>query len=99
MDTAYLTACAALAGSAVGGLTSLAASWISQQGQVRAQQRAWDKNKRQDLYREFIDEASKLHGDSLVHDEADISFVVGVYALISRMRVTSSPMVIRAAER
>jgi hypothetical protein len=71
MDTTYLSACAALAGSAVGGL---------HQTQVRAQQRASDKSWRQELYRDFINEASRLHGDSLVHDKADITDLVGMYA-------------------
>ena len=43
METAYVTAFAALAGSVIGGLTSLAASWLSQHVQVRAQQLAQDR--------------------------------------------------------
>jgi len=73
MDAAYLSACAALAGSAVGGFTSFAASWQSQRVQVRAQQLSYDKSRRQELYRDFINEASRLHADSLVHDKVAIS--------------------------
>ena len=99
MNTAYLSAFAALAGSVVGGMTSLAASWLAQQVQARAGERARDHSRRQDLYRDFIFEASKVYGDSLVHDEADIVNLVGIYALISRMRVISSPAVVSAAEQ
>lgn len=97
MDTAYLSALAALAGSAVGGLTSLTASWLSQQKQARAQELANDKGRRQDLYRDFIFVASRLHGDSLVHDKADLPNIVEMYALISRMRILCSPVVVNVA--
>ena len=40
MDFAYLSPSAALAGSAIGGLTSLGASWLTQRVQVSAQQLA-----------------------------------------------------------
>jgi hypothetical protein len=43
-------------------------------------------------------EASKLYADALVHDQAEVSALVSVYALISRMRVVSSSPVIEKAE-
>jgi hypothetical protein len=48
------------------------------------------KNRRQILYRDFIEEASKCYIDALQHDEADIPGLVGLYAKLSRMRVLSS---------
>jgi hypothetical protein len=39
MDTAIVPALAALTGSAIGGLTSLCASWFTQMAQFRAQER------------------------------------------------------------
>ena len=50
------------------------------------------------MYKQFIDEASRLYADALVHDQAEISALVSVYALIGRMRVVSSPAVIEKAE-
>jgi hypothetical protein len=50
------------------------------------------------LYKQFIDEASRLYADALVHDQAEISALVSVYALIGRMRVVSTPAVIEKAE-
>ena len=50
------------------------------------------------MYKQFIDEASKLYADALVHDQAEVSALVSVYALISRMRVVSSSPVIEKAE-
>src|SRR6266702_963046 len=98
MNLAYLTALAALAGSAVGGLTSLASAWLTQHRQDRARQLSQDKVRRQKLYKQFIDEASRLYADALAHDEAEVSALVSVYALISRMRVVSSSAVVEKAE-
>jgi hypothetical protein len=50
------------------------------------------------VYGKFIDEASKLYADALVHDKAEVAALVSVYALISRMRVVSSAAVIEKAE-
>jgi hypothetical protein len=64
MDTAYVSAFAALAGSAIGGLTSLAASWLTQQVQFSAQERAGNRNRREDLYKNFIEKASRWYADA-----------------------------------
>src|SRR5882672_5876243 len=98
MHSAYLPALAALAGSVIGGLTSFASAWLTQDRQREATLVLQDKSRRQKLYRQFIDEASKLYADALVHDEAEVSALVSVYALISRMRVLSSSAVIERAE-
>ena len=94
----YLPALAALAGSAIGGLTSLGSAWLTQRHQDRANRLSGEKTRRQKLYKQFIDEASRLYADALVHDQAEVSALVGVYALIGRMRVVSSSAVIGQAE-
>ena len=38
MNAAYISALAALAGSVIGGLTSLLTSWLTQRTQARAQE-------------------------------------------------------------
>ena len=40
MEAAYISAFAALAGTAIGGLTSFVTSWVTQHGQVKAQRLA-----------------------------------------------------------
>jgi hypothetical protein len=87
-----------LAGSAIGGLTSLASAWLTQSHQDRARRLSQNKARRQKLYKQFIDEAAKLYADALIHDEAQVSALVSVYALISRMRVVSSAAVVEKAE-
>src|SRR3954462_5456593 len=85
VNPAYLPALAALAGSATGGLTSLASAWLTLRRQGRSTRLSRDRARREKLYRLFIDEASKLFADALVHDQAEVSALVRVYALISRM--------------
>ncbi len=99
MDPAYFSAFAALAGSIVGGVTSLTASWITQHAQLRADEYRRDLSRREDLYESFIDEASRLYADAYEHDKADVSNLVKVYALVSRMRILSSPRIIESADR
>jgi hypothetical protein len=98
MNSAYIPAFAALAGSAIGGLTSLASAWFTQRHQDRVRRLSGEKTRRQKLYKQFINEASKLYADALVHDQAEVSALVSVYALVSRMRVLSSAAVIEKAE-
>jgi hypothetical protein len=98
MNPAYLPALAALAGSATGGLTSFASTWLTLRRQGHATRLSRDRARREKLYKQFIDEASKLYVDALVHDQPEVSELVRVYALISRMRVVSSPAVVEKAE-
>jgi hypothetical protein len=62
-----------------------------------AQWRAQDKLQRQELYREFIERASRCHIE-LQHDKADIPALVELYARVNRIRVLSSPKTIESAE-
>ena len=98
METSITSALAALAGSAIGGLTSVTANWLNQRSLIRAQWVQHEKTRRQILYRDFIDEASKCYIDALQHNEADVSSLVGLYAKLSRMRVSSSKPVVQHAE-
>jgi hypothetical protein len=98
MNASVITALAALAGAAIGGLTSVFASWLAQHAQARAQWVAQDKLRRQELYKEFIEAASKCYVDALQHDEADIPALVELYVRAGRMRILSSPKVVDSAE-
>jgi hypothetical protein len=92
------SALAALAGSTIGGLTTLAVTWITQGNQLRASLTARDQSTRHKLYKQFIEEASTLYGDALVNSKVEIPTLVGAYALISRMRVLSSPEIVEKAD-
>jgi hypothetical protein len=98
MDAAYLTALSALAGSIVGGATSGFGGWLNQRSQARAGQRAHEVLRREELYKDFIIAASKAYGEALVSSEPQIQDLVALYAMVSRMRVTSSPQTIDCAD-
>ena len=98
MDASIISALAALTGATVGGLTSGISNWLNHRSQIRAQWLLHEKNRRQILYRDFIEEASKCYIDALQHDEADIPGLVGLYAKLNRMRVLSSKTVTNSAE-
>jgi hypothetical protein len=98
MDTAYISTIAALAGSPIGGVTSLATSLLGQHTQFRTQQRAPNLSRREELYKDFIEEASKLYVDAYEHEQAEVSNLVSLYALISKMRILSSRQVIESAD-
>jgi hypothetical protein len=63
MDAAYISAVAALAGSAIGALASFVTTWLTQHAQQRATRLAQEMSRRERLYGEFIDEASRLLAD------------------------------------
>jgi hypothetical protein len=91
-------ALAALAGTTIGGLTTLAVAWMVQRTQLRASAAAGDRTIRQMLYKQFIEEASKLYGGALVSNTLEVPMLVGAYALISKMRVISSVETVQKAE-
>ena len=97
-STAYLSAVAALVGTFVGGITSIATSWLGQQRQTKEQRRARQKAEVETLYKLFILEASKLYGDALEHNTTEIPKLVDIYATLNRMRVLSSPKVMAEAD-
>jgi hypothetical protein len=99
LDAAYLSAFFGLAGAIIGGLTSFATTWLTQQAQIRERQRDAASTIRQNLFSDFITEASKLYADALSHEKDDIADLVQLYALIAKMRLLASRPVVTAAEQ
>jgi hypothetical protein len=99
MDTAYISALSALGGATIGGLASFGSSWLTQRTQLRFSQHEAVKAKREALYAEFVDEASRLYGDAMGHQKDDVADLVKLFALLGRIRLVSLRPVITAAER
>lgn len=99
MDPAILSATSALVGSLVGGVSTFAASWLTQRGQLRMHTLVQQAVKREGLYAEFIVEASRRLADAWSHQAESPEVVAGLYSAIERMRLTSSAEVIDAAEQ
>jgi hypothetical protein len=99
MDTAYISALAALGGSTVGALTSLATTWFTLHSQERATRAAREMTRRETLYGQFIEEAAKLYTDALMNEGEDAKKFIGLYALTSKLRLFGSPEVLATTEQ
>jgi hypothetical protein len=99
MDSALLSALSALAGSAIGGLTSGLASLINQRAQARFGMRAHEIERREALYREFIVAASKAYGEAIMSSEPQVHDLIALHAMISTMRTLSAAETVECAER
>jgi hypothetical protein len=98
MDTAFISALAALGGSTVGALASFMTSWMTINGQERAKTLTRATVKKETLYGEFIDEASKLYTDALSHELDDASKFVQLYALTNKLRLFAPVDVLTAMD-
>ena len=99
MDAGYISAISALAGSAIGALASLTATWINTTTQTRITQQLQDRARREALYSEFIHEASKLFADALEHELDDPAKLVQLYATVNTIRLFAHARTLEEAER
>jgi len=98
METTFLSGVAVFAGSVVVATGSLISAWLSKRHEAHTKRASESKVRRQRLYAQFIEEASKLYMDALVRDQAEPSSMVRIYALISQMRIASHTSVVEEAE-
>ena len=94
MDLTYIHAVGAFSGSASGTLATVLTGLFTQRRKDRALRRSRATSQCQQLYRSFVEEASRLYADALVNDTSETSKLVDLYALIGRMRILSSDEVI-----
>ena len=99
MDTAYISALSALAGSAIGAMASFATTWLTQRHQDRADRLSKEASRRERLFGEYIEQASKIYGDALLQDHLDDpAKLVPLYATLNKLRLFATPRTIAAAE-
>ena len=98
MDASIVTALAALTGSLVGGLTTFATTWFTHRYQATRERTAKEIAKREALYGDFINEATRVGIDAIERDIDSLSELTQLLALINRIRLTSSDEVLAAAE-
>jgi hypothetical protein len=98
-DPTLLSAISALIGALMGGGASLAAAIYTQRYQNRLQRIAREIAKREQVYADFIMDASKLLLNAYVHDEitlgGDEQHLIG---LANRMRLFAPATVVHEAE-
>ena len=98
---------AAIMGALVGGLASLASTWVSERTRHRRDLIQREIAKRETTYSDFIDHASKLYVTSATHNindddaaslETELEGAVSLYGIASRIRLFASDRVIAEAE-
>ncbi|HEY2355936.1 MAG TPA: hypothetical protein VGH86_00690 [Phenylobacterium sp.] len=98
MDPGYISALMGLGGVTIGGFTTFATSYVTQQAQLHERNAEIERRRRNELFSEFIAEASRLYGDALAHQKDDITGLVQLYAFVAKMRLVASRDVVMAAE-
>ncbi len=93
-----LAAVAAVSGSLVGALGSFVSTWLAQRHQDRRELLEKKIVWRETLYSDFITESARLLLDAEEHNVIDPKNLLPVYALLSRIRLASSPPVLKVAE-
>jgi hypothetical protein len=99
IQSASITALAAIAGSVVGGLASFATTSFTQRDQAHRDLLSRDVANREELYSQFIREAANLFVDSLDRTLEKPASLIGMFSLIGRIRLIGSDKVLAAAER
>ena len=102
MDGGVTSALAAITGTFVGGLASLASTWMGERSRHRREFLQREIARRETTYSEFIERASKLYVASATHriddDDEEVAGMVSLYAVSSRIRLFASDQVIVEAE-
>jgi len=99
LNSAMVPALAAIAGSLVGALGSATATWITARHQDRRNLLGQQIARREALYSDFIGESAHLLVDALQHNAVDLQKLLPLYALLSRIRLSSSEPVLQEAEK
>ena len=106
MDGGISNGLAAIMGALVGGLASMASTWVSERTRHKRDLLQREITKRESAYSDFIDHASKLYVTSATHNlndddvklESELEGAVSLYGIASRIRLFASDRVIKEAE-
>ena len=99
MDSAIVSAMAAVLGSLVGSSATVATAWITQKTVSKRELIQREMRKREALYGEFIAECAKLLVDAFTHTLDKPDTLLPLYALINRLRLSASQPVLAEAEQ
>jgi hypothetical protein len=82
----------------VGALGSVVGTWITQRHQDIRDLLAKTIVRRESLYSDFIAESARLLVDAMVQNNSDPQKLIALYAVLSRIRLSSSAPVLETAE-
>ena len=94
MDSAYLSALSALAGTMIGGVTTFLTSWTTQMAQARSARLSEERARRDQLYSKFLDETARLYSYAMSEDKINHENLVNIFALRGRILLQSSSSII-----
>jgi hypothetical protein len=94
-----ITAAAAIGGSLVGATGSVVGTWITARHQDRRDLLGKQIARREALYSDFIGESARLLVDALQSNSSALEKLLPIYALLSRIRISSSKPVLQKAEQ
>jgi len=98
MNSGLIAGIAAISGSIVGAFGSVVGTWITTRHQDLRDLLAKQIVRREALYSDFITESARLLVDAMEHDTSDPHKLIPAYALLSRIRLSSSSSVLANAE-
>ena len=98
MNSGLIAGLAAVSGSIVGAFGSVVGTWITARHQDLRDLLAKQIVRREALYSDFIAESARLLVDALENDASDPQKLIPAYALLSRIRLSSSSSVLAEAE-
>ena len=98
VDANLITAFAGVMGSLTGAAAALATTWITQRNQTTRDRAKVEMRKREFLYGEFVNEVARLSTDALDHSLERPNTLANLFALLARIRFTSTQPVLDAAE-
>jgi hypothetical protein len=99
VNSGIIAAAAATGGSLVGAIGSVVGTLISSRTATRRDLLGKQIALREALYSDFIGESARLLVDALQHSSNDLDKLLPIYALLSRIRLSSSTPVLQAAEQ
>ena len=98
MNSGLIAGLAAISGSIVGAFGSVVGTWITTRHQDLRDLLAKQIVRREALYSDFIAESARLLVDALEFNTSDPQKLIPAYALLSRIRLSSSSSVLAKAE-
>jgi hypothetical protein len=99
MDAGIISALSALGGATIGGLASFSSSWLTQRNQLKFSHREAIRAKREALYAEFVDEASRCYGEAMGHQKDTFEDLSKLLGLLGRIRLVSPRPVVTSGEQ
>ncbi len=97
MDPGVISAISALAGTSIGAVSSLCATWLTSKSQAQAARIAAERAKREELYGRYMDELALLYSNALNNTGVDHERLTVAYALSGRIGLYATNPVSDAA--